>query len=251
MFSEIVLEEMKGKSRSTVCLMVRRLRELGVLEEDSGRVYVNPYSPFAWKIYYRRKTSEYVVLKALNASGGVLTGMKIAGELVPNPYSELPIFEVYVPEENECIFASIIGLKEDIIVYSRPSSLFNAPLSKTIVLAYPLEQFVDYEEEETVFGFKIREASLEQSLADILRNDYWYYRGIAFETYYYVKDSIDPEKLLETCRKLGLEKRLYTVDYIVSETLNTKPLFKIPENIELDKPLNIAEITAKLGDVLD
>jgi hypothetical protein len=167
---------------------------------------------------------DWVVLRALSISSGVITGMRVVGQVVPNLYSDAPIYEVYVPRDRADVFSAIIGLRDDVLVISNSRALFGAPISKTSILVYGLDNPVDFIEVETHYGFKVGEATMEQSLIDVIRNDYWYYKGIAFETYYYAREYVLPEKLLEIAKRANIEKRMFTVDYVVSETLGEKPL---------------------------
>ena len=244
------LRRMINGARSTRYAKIKRLRELGVLEEVDGRLSINYYSPYTWRIFYEDLSSEYVVFRAISVSGGVLTGMRVVGRVAPNPYSDVPIYEVYIPRKKADVFSAIIGLRNDILVLSSPKSLLRAPPSKTLVLAYSLNNTVDHEEVKTSYGFSIGEASIEQALVDVIRNDYWYYRGIAFEVYYYARRYVEEEKVLEIAKRLGVEKKLFTVDYVVSETLGEDPLFDDSKKVELDK-VNLVEIVNRLGDVLD
>lgn len=248
--STLKIQKIINGARSTRYAKIKRLRELGVLEETNGKLTVNYFSPYTWRILYEDQSSEYVVLRAVNVSGGVLTGMRIVGQVAPNPYSDAPIYEVYVPRKRADVFSAILGLRNDILVFSNPKSLLKTPLSKTLVLAYDLNNMVDYEEVRTPYGFSIGEASIEQALIDVIRNDYWYYRGIAFEVYYYARRYIDLEKTLEIAKRTRVERRLLTIDYVVSEVLGENPLFTASKNVELDK-VNLVEITDRLGDILD
>lgn len=246
-----VFRRISSGARSTRYLRINKFMEQGILEKTSDGVSVNVFSPFTWRIIYEDMLPEYVVLRAISVCGGVLTGMRVAGLVSPNPYSDAPVYEVYVPRERADVFASLVGLRNDILVYSSSRSLFKASLSKTIVLAYSMDKPVESEEAETRFGFPVKEAVLEQALVDVIRNDYWYYTGIAFEIYYYARKYIDPEKTLKIAKQLGVERRLYTVDYVVSETLGITQLYKIPENTVLDTPIPLPEIINELGDVID
>jgi len=235
--------------RSTRYSRIKKFKERGIIEYDNGKLVINYFSPYTWRVIYENRDVEYIVFRALNLANGVLTGMKIVGLVAPNPYSDIPIYEVYISKDKAEIFASIIGLRDDILVYSIPKSLFKSPLSKTIVLVYNLDKPVEYTSVETMYGFKINRATMEQSLIDVIRNDYWYYRGIAFEVYYYARNYVNPEKLLELAKLFGVKKRLITIDYVVSEVLGIKQLFN--SNEELDSPLNLVRIVERLGDVLD
>ncbi len=246
-----VLDRVLDGSRSTRYARIKKFKELGVLEYVDNKLIVNEFSPYTWRLIYSERDPEYLIFRSISVASGVLTGMRVVGLVAPNPYSDIPVYEVYVPREKADVFASMIGLRDDIVVYSRPESLFKAPLPKTIILAYTLNDFIEYENTGTPYGFPINKASMEQALVDIVRNDYWYYRGIVFEVFYYARKYIDPEKTLDISRRLGVEKRLFTIDYVVSETLGVEPLFSTPKEIDLDTPVNLVEIVNRLGDVLD
>lgn len=243
------LDRLVSGSRSARYAKIKRYRELGVLEGRNKDLAINYFSPYTWRIIYRDLDLDWVVFRALNISDGVITGMRVVGLVVPNPYSDAPIYEVYVPRDRADVFSAIIGLRDDVIVISNSRTLFEAPISKTSILVYELDNSVDFIEVETDYGFEIKEATMEQSLIDVIRNDYWYYKGIAFETYYYARKYVLPEKLLEIARRANIEKRLFTIDYVVSETLGVKPLFDIPEDLEHEN-IN-PEVIERLEDVLD
>lgn len=244
------LDAIVNGARSTRYAKLRKLRELGVVEGRGRDISINYFSPNTWRYIYKGFDTEYVVLRALSVSSGVLTGMRIAGLLCPNPYSDAPIYEVYVPRERADVFASVIGLRDDIAVVSRSETLFELSPSRVKILVYELMDPVDYEIVTTSHGFEVREASIEQALIDVIRNEYWYRRGIAFEVFYYAKKYVSPRKLLEIAKRLGVEKRLYTVDYVVAETLNEKPLFTASKDLELEK-INLIKIIERLEDVTD
>ncbi len=245
-----ILEEIRNCKRSTRYERIRKFLAKGVIEKVNNDLQVNYFSPYTWRIIYSKASVEQVVFRALNVSGSVLTGMKVIGFITPIPYSEAPIYEVYVPKDRADVFGAIIGLRDDIFVYSNPGSLFKASLSKTVVLAYSLDKPVENESVNTSYGFSVKEATIEQALVDVIRNDYWYYRGVAFEIYYYARKYVVPEKVLEIAKRFNLEKRLYTIDFVVSETLGVEPMYTIPENMELDR-VNLVEVVGRLGDVVD
>ena len=245
-----ILEEIRNCKRSTRYERIRKFLAKGIIEKVNNDLQVNYFSPYTWRIIYSKASAEQVVFRALNASEGILTGMKVIGFITPIPYSEAPIYEVYVPKDRADVFGAIIGLRDDIIVYSSSRSLFKAPLSKTVILAYTLDKTVEYENIDLSYGFSVKEATIEQALVDVIRNDYWYYRGVAFEIYYYARKYVVPEKVLEIAKRFNLEKRLYTIDFVVSETLGVEPMYTIPENMELDR-INLVEVIGRLGDVVD
>jgi hypothetical protein len=244
------LDKLISGSRSTRYAKIKKYKELGVLEGSDRDLAINYFSPYTWRILYKDLDLDWIVLRALSISGGVITSMRVVGLTVPNPYSDAPIYEVYVPRDSADVFSALIGLRDDVLVISRSRTLFKTPISKAKILVYGLDNSVDFVEVETHYGFKVGEATIEQALIDVVRNDYWYYRGIAFEVYHYARKYVSPSKLLEIARHANIEKRLFTVDYIVSEALGEKSLFNIPEDLELER-VNLFEVIERLGDVLD
>ncbi|MCD6324079.1 MAG: hypothetical protein J7L55_03110 [Desulfurococcales archaeon] len=246
-----VLRFVREGARSTRYSRLRRFKERGVLEDVGGEVVVNYFSPYTWRLIYGGGDPERVIFRAINASGGVLTGMRVVGLVAPNPYSDVGIYEVYVPRERADVFAAVVGLGEDVVVFRDPRSLFSASPSGTAVLAYELGGYVESERVGTLYGFSIDEATLEQAMVDVIRNDYWYRRGAAFEVYFYAREYLSPGRTFSLAKQVGVERRLLTIDYVVSETVGVEPLFDSLRDAELDTLPNLPEIVARLGDVVD
>ncbi len=238
-----------SNSRSSRYRLLKRLIEQGALYKVDGGYRVNVFSPVVWRRLYRCRGIEYTVYRALSLCGGVVTGVRVAGINCPNPYSSLDVYEVYVPLERADLFSAIIGLNEDLLVYPDTSVLYRTGFMKPVVIAYPLVKGIDYTVVDTVYGFQVGEAYLEQAFVDVVRGDFWFYTGIAFEIYYYIRRYIDPDKLLEIASRLGVEDRVYTVEFIVSNFIGKPSLF----NIDPDKLVNVNmfEILGRLSDVLD
>ncbi len=235
--------------RSSRYRRLKRLLESGAVYRDDGVYRVNIYSPLTWRAIYARKGIDYTVYRAVNVSDGIITGVRVAGACCPKPYSDLPVYEVYVPVEKTEVFAAVIGLNNGLSVYPDTNILYRFGFSRPLVIAYPLEGFIESESMDTPYGFRVREATLEQALVDMLRGDFWFYEGIVFEIYYYIRQYIDPDKLVSIADRMGLRKRVSTLEFILSSFTGDKPLFDIdPADLI---PINMLKITDILGDVID
>jgi hypothetical protein len=230
-YSDAVSQQMAVHSLS--CLMISRLPTIcfSTVSPSPLTAEAPHQSPDDSSLYGSRKpgvTDRYISLRFINISisHSVKRSQKSMNISTTNDNESRnsPIYEVYVPRDKADVFSAIIGLRDDLFVISNSRTLFGAPISKTSILVYELDNSVDFIEVETHYGFKVGEATMEQSLIDVIRNDYWYYKGIAFETYYYAREYVLPEKLLEIAKRANIEKRMFTVDYVVSETLGEKPL---------------------------
>ncbi len=238
-----------GGSRSTRYRRLKKYIEEGVVYKENSVYKINIFSPIVWRREYESREYEYTVYKAINIVDGIATGVRVASSNTPNPYSDLPIYEVYIPVERADLFAAVIGLDSRLQVYPDTRILYKTGFRKPVIIAYPLNRKVYYEEARTPYGFYIREAILEQALIDMLRGDFWFYEGYVFEIYYYIRQYIDPYKLLSIAKNMGLVERLYTLEFIVADYIREKPLFDIKPS-SLVK-VNLLKVVGKLGDVVD
>ncbi len=86
-----------GGPRSSRYRKLKKLLESGAVYRVDGVYRVNIFSPIVWKRLFSRRGVEYTVYRAVNVVDGVITGIRIAGISCPKPYSDLPVYEVYVP----------------------------------------------------------------------------------------------------------------------------------------------------------